>query len=91
MVKIYQTKKLAEFALGGGLGELANDSHLVLQGADAMGVDVVTQKLEVVGSKHTFGKVDENAMLAQSLKYQSKVLLMLFRAGACDRQVVQRR
>ena len=42
MVKIYQTKKLAEFALGGGLGELANDSHLVLQGADAMGVDVVT-------------------------------------------------
>ena len=53
MVTIDLPKELMKFALGGGWREVADGLHFLLQGANACGVDVVTEGLQLGSTKCT--------------------------------------
>ena len=57
--------------------KVADDLHLLLERADASTVDLVPQELERHSSKLALRRVDQYAVVAETLKDRSQVLLVL--------------
>jgi hypothetical protein len=62
------------------LGKVTDYLHLLIEGTDASIVDLVFQELKQCNTKLTLRQVDQYAMVTETLKDQSQVVLMLLGA-----------
>ena len=70
IINIDYPMELTKFTLGGGCREIADGLHILLQGANACAVDVVTEELQLGSTKHTLGWVDEDTVVIQPFQYK---------------------
>ena len=69
VIEIDEAKEFTKLALCGRLWKIADDLKLLLQWSDALAVNLVSEKFQMVDTKYALGWIDDDAVFIEALQH----------------------